>query len=229
MYDATMAYGFLTAVASYAGAASIDRAIASEHGWLADSVVPEDGQTFAARLERLLTQFRPEVTAVQYNLVGSHDTPRILSVLGGDADAVRLATLIQATLPGAPAVYYGDEIGMRGSIDPFARAAFPWSRPDTWDEGIRGYLRAAFALRHAEPVLRHGTVRVAGAQGSVVAWVRELGDRVALVACNNGTGPESIRIDASELRGRSLAPAPLPGRSVPSIPSVPVDGLELVV
>jgi cyclomaltodextrinase len=150
-------------------------------------------------------------------------------VLGGDVDALRLATLIQATVPGAPAVYYGDEIGMTGSIDPHARAAFPWSRRDTWDESIRGFMRDAFRLRHAEPVLRHGSFRVVGAQGSVVAWLRVFGDRVALVACNNGAEADSIRIDAPELRGRPLVPAALPGRAMASIPSVPSDGLELVV
>jgi glycosidase len=73
-------------------------------------------------------------------VVGGHDTPRILSVCGGDTASIRLAALVQMSVPGAPASYDGDEIGMTGSIDPFARAAFPWSRPDTWDDGLRAYV-----------------------------------------------------------------------------------------
>ena len=210
-YDAAMNYPFLTAVASFAGGAHIDQSIAAQHGWLAANMQPLDGPAFADQLERLMTQFDAAVTAVQYNLVGSHDTPRILSILGGDADGVRLAALIQATLPGAPAVYYGDEIGMTGSIDPGARAAFPWTQPETWDETIRDYLRAAFRLRHEQRVLRRGTFRLAGAQGPMVAWVRWLGDTTALVVVNNGESPSTLMVEAPELLSRTLVSAPLPG------------------
>jgi cyclomaltodextrinase len=211
-YDAIMNYGFLTAVASYAGGAHVDRRIASEHGWLASSVFPEDGPAFAGRLDRLMTQFRPEVTAVQYNLVGSHDTPRILSVCGGDTASIRLATLVQVTVPGAPAIYYGDEIGMTGSIDPFARAAFPWSRPDTWDDGLRTYITAAIRLRHDRAVLRRGAFRIAGAAGSVITWLRTSRDGdAALIALNNGEAPQAIAVDVPEVAGRVLQPAALPG------------------
>ena len=153
---------------------------------------------FAGRLERLMTapprgDGRPVQPARQPRHAPDPVRPRRRS------DALRLATLIQATLPGAPAVYYGDEIGMTGSIDPFARAAFPWSRPTP---GTRhpGPLRGVPAAPR-----RAGTARTARSgsrgQGSVVAWLRVLDDRVALVACNNGASPESVRIDARSSRG----------------------------
>ena len=66
-----------------------------------------------------------ERLAAQLNLLGSHDTPRARTLCGGDMDAVRLAMLLQMTLPGAPCVYYGDEIGMEGLMDPDCRRAFP--------------------------------------------------------------------------------------------------------
>ena len=67
----------------------------------------------------------PAVTAVQLNLLGSHDTPRALTICGSDLDSLRIATLLQMTLPGAPCIYYGDEIGMAGSMDPLCRRGFP--------------------------------------------------------------------------------------------------------
>jgi cyclomaltodextrinase len=203
-YDATMNYPFLIALVSYAGGAHLDRAVAAEHGWIGGSLAQHDGPGFATELGRLMTAFDPAVTAAQYNLVGSHDTPRILSIFGGDEDAVRLAALIQATVPGAPAVYYGDEIGMTGSIDPAARAGFPWSSPETWNERIRGYLRAALGARRDHAVLRHGTFRIAGAGGPAAAWLRTLDDAVALVAVNNGEAPATLQVDAPELAGRTL-------------------------
>ena len=60
---------------------------------------------------------QPTIEA-QLNLIGSHDTPRVLNVMGGDVLAVRLAMLLLLTLPGAPNIYYGDEIGMAGRRRP---------------------------------------------------------------------------------------------------------------
>ena len=64
------------------------------------------------------------VAQAQLNLMDSHDTARTLWTAGGDESALRLCTLLQMTMPGAPCIYYGDEIGMTGATDPFSRAAF---------------------------------------------------------------------------------------------------------
>ncbi len=209
-YDATMNYPFLTAVVSFAAGSHLDLAVAAQHGWLGAAVRRLDGPGFAALLGPLMTELDPDVVAVQYNLLGSHDTPRLLTLMGGDPASVGLAALVQATLPGAPAVYYGDEIGMTGSIDPAARAAFPWDRPETWDDSIRASLRVVFALRHEQPVLRDGSFRVAGAQGSMVAWVRALDGVVALIVLNNGDAPCDAR-----RRGPGARRLPAPGRAAP--------------
>ena len=215
-YDATMNYPFLTAVVSFAAGSHLDLAVAAQHGWLGAAVRRLDGPGFAGLLGPLMTELDPDVVAVQYNLLGSHDTPRLLTLVGGDAASVRLAALVQATLPGAPAVYYGDEIGMTGSIDPAARAAFPWDRPETWDDTIRASLRAVFELRHEQPVLRDGSFRFAGAQRSMVAWVRALDGVVALVVLNNGDTPETLAVEAPELAGCPLRAVALPGDDAPA-------------
>ena len=66
------------------------------------------------------------VTSVMLNLLSSHDMARFLTLARGDLSALRLATLFQMTYPGAPSIYYGDEIGMAGGHDPLNRGAFPW-------------------------------------------------------------------------------------------------------
>ena len=73
-----------------------------------------------------MTIYDPAIVAAQLNLLGSHDTPRILTMCGGDLDAVRLATLVQMTVIGAPCIYYGDEIGLAGR----AGARLPRCLPD---------------------------------------------------------------------------------------------------
>ena len=105
--------------------------------------------------------YDPDVTAVMLNLLGSHDAPRARTVCGGDLAAVRIATLLQMTLPGAPCIYYGDEVGMEGEQDPYNRGAFPWER-DRWDHGLRAFVRDLVGLRKRHRALRDGELRVLG-------------------------------------------------------------------
>ena len=112
----------------------------------------------------LADAYDPDVVAVQLNVLGSHDAPRLRTVLGGDARSAQLAMLLQATLPGAPSIYYGDEVGLAGSHDPDCRRGFPWDE-SRWEPGLRDSVRALLHLRRAERGLRDGSIRVAGAAG----------------------------------------------------------------
>ncbi|HSK53127.1 MAG TPA: glycoside hydrolase family 13 protein, partial [Clostridia bacterium] len=106
-FDALMNYPLAEAIMSFVGGERIDLALVRNHHEYGATVVPTDARGFAARLVELDRAYDPAVVAVQLNLLGSHDAPRVRSVLGGDVAAVRLAMLIQASLPGAPCVYYG--------------------------------------------------------------------------------------------------------------------------
>jgi cyclomaltodextrinase len=212
MYDSLMNYPLGAAAVSFAGAGRIDRAVADTHAGVGAFVHDDDGPTFGRRLTEVISAYPPEVAAVQLNLLDSHDTPRILSICSGDTASVKIAMLAQMMLPGAPCIYYGDEIGMTGAFDPDCRRTFPWDRPEAWDRDLLAYVSAAVALRHARPALRQGAFRIAGAAGPVVAWARTSDDGdAALVALNNGEAPEAIAIDVPELAGRTLHPALLPG------------------
>lgn len=103
----------------------------------------------------MLNLYDWEVTRSQLNLLSSHDEPRFLTMVRGDTSALRLATLFQMTFPGAPCVYYGDEIGLDGGPDPDCRRAFPWAE-DRWDSSLLGFFRRAIHLRREHPSLRHG-------------------------------------------------------------------------
>jgi cyclomaltodextrinase len=89
----------------------------------------------------------------------SHDTARTLWTVNGDESALRLCTLFQMTMPGAPCIYYGDEIGMTGATDPFSRAAFPWDDKASGISRCSTFFQRAIALRHQHPVLRTGSFR----------------------------------------------------------------------
>ena len=209
-FDALMNYPLGTAILGFAGGASLDLGLINAHATYRLMFERLDAPGFARRLERLMTNYDPAVVAVQLNLLGSHDTPRALSVVGGDRAALRLAMLLQLTLPGAPCIYYGDEIGMTGGLEPDCRVAFPVS-PLAGDRELRAFVRAAIAARHAHRALRRGGVRVAATGAAALALVREAdGDR-ALVALNAGGSAERLSLELPGSAWWSLSPVALPG------------------
>ena len=172
---------------------------------------PLDGPSFAARVMELANAYDPDVVAVQLNVVGSHDAPRLRTVLGDDARSAQLAMLLQATLPGAPSIYYGDEVGLAGGHDPDCRRAFPWDE-SRWEPGLRDSVRGLLHLRRAERGLRDGSIRVAAAAGSAVAFERGDGESRFIVAVN--PGDDGVRLDIRfehPAGGLRLEPVDLPG------------------
>ncbi len=136
------------------------------------------------------------------NLLGSHDTARVRSMLAEDDASVRLAVTLQMTFPGTPSVYYADEIGMTGAHDPGCRAGFPWDRPDEWNRGLLEDYRSLIALRRAEPALRRGAYRSLAGTDGLYAFSREAGADRVLVAVNAGTAGTTI--DVGEKMGDRL-------------------------
>ncbi len=216
-FDALMNYPLAEALLGFTGAEHLDMdVVASQHEYR-EFVRPLDGAAFARQLEHLLRLYRPEVTAVQLNLLGSHDTPRFVTVTGGDRAALKLATMVQTTLPGAPCIYYGDEVGVEGRHDPDCRRSFPWQE-EAWDSELRDLVRSAVALRAAQPVLRHGTYRTLAAEGQALAYAR-IGERgeIAVVGVNAGASPVRLTASLPEVTNRSISPAPLAGMPPPAI------------
>jgi cyclomaltodextrinase / maltogenic alpha-amylase / neopullulanase len=191
-FDALMNYPLAEAVIGFVGGASLNETLLRSHHEYG-RVTRLDGPAFAARLDELLSDYAPETTAAQLNLLGSHDTPRVLSLLGGDIDAMGLAVLLQGTLPGAPCVYYGDEVGVTGGKDPESRKAFPWDRA-RWEADLLDATRSTFALRRAEPALRADGVVLLDAVGGALAFERRAGDRRLAVAINAGESPTSLAL-----------------------------------
>ncbi len=124
MWDAVMNYLFTRACIAFFIGSEVDE---SE---LRKTVLHPPGELgaegFARAIQGLLKLYHPNVTSVMLNLLDSHDMTRFLTLARGDQSALRLATLFQMTYPGAPSIYYGDEIGLSGRHDPDNRRAFPW-------------------------------------------------------------------------------------------------------
>jgi cyclomaltodextrinase / maltogenic alpha-amylase / neopullulanase len=227
MWDAVMNYQFTRACIAYFIGDKVE--LSELKRTSLHPAGPTGAEAFAKSIQRLHNLYAPEVTSVMLNLLGSHDTARFITLARGDFSALRLATLFQMTYPGAPSVYYGDEIGMQGGHDPANRGAFPWHNLDAWDHDLLRYFQRLTNLRASRKALRRGSFRVLHAAGDVFAHARKLGDDVVFVIFNAGTstvrldlpvhgqasdGAElrdpwshhGVRIDRGMVRGLELAP-----------------------
>jgi len=155
---------------------------------------------FADTLEKLLSLYPRENVYAMYVPLGSHDTERVLTLLDGDLDKLKLAFLFQFAWPGAPAVYYGDEVGLEGGKDPDCRRAFPWD-PADWKGDLQAWVQNLIALRGSRASLRRGEyARIATDEGtSVFAFARTLGEERTLVILNTSGQSQDISLPVATL------------------------------
>ena len=215
-FDALMNYPLVEALLSFVAARHLDEAVVRSQHEYREWVRPMDAPAFAARLEHLNAAYPTQNVSAMLNLLGSHDTPRFLTVAGGDLTSLRLALLAVMTLPGAPCIYYGDEIGMEGRHDPDCRRGFVWD-DSRWNHDLLEFTRRAVALRHTQRVLRHGSYRTLVAAGDAIAFARAEGDDVAVMVINAGDSDAALDLRADELATRNLQPVDLPGMATPAL------------
>jgi neopullulanase len=157
-----------------------------------------DAKGFADAVDDILATYPWEIIQAQLNLLDSHDTPRFLTLARRDESAYRLGLLFLMTFPGAPCIYYGDEIGLEGGRDPDCRRSFPWpdayhaDGPVTWKQDLLGYVKQVIALRKAHRALCCGSYECLEAAGDVVIFARQAGDETLVVALNAANAPAAL-------------------------------------
>lgn len=120
------------------------------------------------------------VTSAQWNLLGSHDTPRLRTITGS-RDAAHVAAGLLFTYPGTPVVFAGDELGLAGRSGEESRTPMPWDRPGAADAETLSTYRALAALRRSSPALRAGGLRWVAVDDDAIAYVRECASERVLV------------------------------------------------
>ncbi len=165
--DSIMNYGFRDAVRDFIALETMDAA------------------GFDERLGRVYSAYPEPMRAGLYNPLDSHDTPRFLTLCGKDPGKMRMAVALQMLLPGAPAVYYGDEAGVDGENDPDCRKAYPWeSRP--WEGKLFSWYRELIRLRRARTALAKGDFWANLCEGRCYGFVRSDGPDTVYAVCNAG-------------------------------------------
>lgn len=190
-FDAQMNYPFTRAVFGFFLGDHMNRAIMEGSGY---GQIPNlTGTAFAHALHHLFNElYHQEIVLAQMNLLGSHDTPRLFSVAQENSKAVELMILCLMTVPGAPNIYYGDEIGLPGRHDPDCRRAFPWDEPETWNAPLQKGIKQAIHLRRAHPAARRGTFKILTHQEQLVVYERVWQEERLVVAFYVGQEPLTV-------------------------------------
>lgn len=185
-FDAQMNYNFTRLVYGFILGKHMDQTETRTTGY--GRMPALSAPSFALKLDQLFNNtYHPEIVLAQMNMLGSHDTPRVLTVARGDKTAVRLIFLCQLTVPGAPNIYYGDEIGLPGGGDPDCRRAFPWQDSDQWDSDLLADVKRVIALRRDSAALRRGNFQILLADRGVVVYQRQYQGETAVIALNAST------------------------------------------
>ena len=202
-FDAVMNYVFNRAALGYFGRETLRTDY--EPGGFA--LTKLSTTQFSHTVDRMLAVYDWDVVLAQLNLMDSHDTARTLWTVDGDERALRLSTLFQMTMPGAPCIYYGDEIGMSGGHDPDCRGAFPWQDEDAWNVDLLDFHQRAIQMRRSHPSLRIGSFATVYAAGGIYAFHRQSSDEDAIVVFNINKAPASIDLSlaSSALDGRTFS------------------------
>lgn len=124
----------------------------------------------------------------QYNLLDSHDTDRVHSLVDGNEALHRLAAVLLLTFPGAPGIYYGDEIGLANVPHLGSRACMPWDER-RWNHGLLAFYRRLIALRRSSPILQRGGFQMLAAERDALAFQREGAAGRILVIAQRAAAP----------------------------------------
>ena len=179
-----------------------------------------DAEVFYDILTEIYGTYPTTVSHSLMNLLGTHDTERILTVLGDDGkgegesndtlarlrltaeqkkqgvELLKIASALQFTVYGVPSIYYGDEAGLEGYHDPFCRMPFPWGREDA---ELLAHYRALGAMRRRHPALKDGDFRFLLHTPHAFAFERcdpETGD-VLIVVANIGDDSVTLPLDGA--------------------------------
>ena len=192
---------------------------------LLDFLLGGPGADFREDMETLREHYPPFAFHNAMNFLGTHDTPRILTLLGTGSDGrdrdrdwrrshrlsqeelargqalLELGLLVLFGFPGAPTLYYGDEAGLEGFEDPWNRRTYPWGREH---RRLLDLCRKLGQFRRSSDALRRGNLVWGSCQGQTLSFRRACGGQLTAVAVNAGTESASLSLPWTRQPARDL-------------------------
>lgn len=148
-------------------------------------------QDVAAAMNALNERIPSGHHSAMLNLLGSHDTERVLTRHGGDSTSTGLAYALMFAAGGAPMIYYGDEVGMVGDNDPGCRAGMVWARSQ-WNTKLLELIKNWTKFRARRRELRRGQEQWHAITSETLAVTRWLADSCTMVLVNRGNTPTTL-------------------------------------
>lgn len=151
------------------------------------------------QINRMLSLYPEEVALRLYNPLDSHDTARFLFECQNDIRRLKIAVAMQMTLPGCPAVYYGDEIGLSGDNDPLCRMCMQWDG-EKQNRALFEWYQALIALRKKSPSLYEGDYEtiLCNDERNVYAFRRQTDTEGCIILINAGDTETSVQLPTAD-------------------------------
>ena len=178
-----------------------------------DFVKNGNGQNLVNTVMNVLENYPKPAVKLLMNHIGTHDTSRILTVLGSDytpnsreeqsrtflseqqyniaVNRLKLAAVLQYTLPGIPSLFYGDEVGVEGYGDPFCRATYPWGKEN---KELLDFYKSLGKFRRSNSAFKEGEFVPVYSDGTAVVYIRTDGENSVLTAVNIGNEPVCVQL-----------------------------------
>lgn len=172
-----------------------------------------NGQNLVNTVMSVLENYPKPAVKLLMNHIGTHDTSRILTVLGSDytpnsreeqsrtflseqqyntaVNRLKLAAVLQYTLPGIPSLFYGDEAGVEGYGDPFCRATYPWGKEN---KELLDFYKSLGKFRRSNSAFKEGEFVPVYSDGTAVVYIRTDGENSVLTAVNIGNEPVCVQL-----------------------------------
>lgn len=147
---------------------------------------------FIKRYLSLKENYPKEYFYSTMNMLGNHDTERVLTILNNNVTLLKEAVVIQMTLPGVPLIYYGDEAGLTGGKDPSNRKSYPWGKEN---KDILDFYRKISSIRVSEEALRSGEMEFLELNNGILGYERTLNKDRIIIAVNIMEKEENILIN----------------------------------
>ncbi len=184
-----------------------------------DYLLSGDSSLLASALTELYASYPKCVSDSLMNILGTHDTERILTVLGGEDNfdktneelslirmdeetkkkaikLLKMGSVLQYTVYGIPSVFYGDEAGLEGYRDPFCRRPFPWGRENS---ELLSHYALLGRVRGENNIFRDGLFRIRRAEGGYIEYERVKGKNRLIIALNRSESPFAARLSGKDL------------------------------
>lgn len=159
---------------------------------------------FKQTIINVLHMYPNNVNEVSFNLLDSHDTPRILTLANQSKERVRLLYLFMLSFTGTPCIYYGDEIGLDGNQDPGCRKCMVWEEEEQ-DRELFTHLQKLISLRKTYPVFgNHGTFSFLESNSDILMYRKTFENEQIVISINHTDQEQSFTIPLEDIENKNV-------------------------